>query len=354
MRIIVTGGAGFIGSALIRHLIQKSHHHVLNLDALTYASNTRSLAAVSQSDRYQFAQIDLGDRAALANCFQQYQPDTVIHLAAESHVDRSIDSPDQFIATNVSGTLNLLRVAQDYWSTLSAAAQDQFRINHVSTDEVYGDLNDSPEAAFSESSPYRPSSPYSASKAAADHLIHAWTRTYGLPSSIAVCCNNYGPYQFPEKLIPHMILRALNGQSLTIYGDGHQSREWLHVNDCAAALTAVLESGKANQRYNIGSGQQIHNLELVRRLCDHLSKSPHARLVGSNLHSLIEFVSDRPGHDRAYALDSRKIQAELNWKPEVSFDQGLNLTIEWYLANPDWWKPILEHSYNLQRQGRTQ
>lgn len=331
MRILVTGGAGFIGSAFIRYLHRRTDASIVNVDCLTYAGNPAALEEVAGSPRYEFEQADIGDAAAMRRVFAIYRPDAVVHLAAESHVDRSIDGPAAFVATNVVGTYTLLEVARDYWSGLEEGRRAAFRFLHVSTDEVFGALDDS-DPAFTEEHPYRPNSPYAATKAAADHLVRAWHRTYGLPTLISNCSNNYGPWQFPEKLIPVMIRKALAGEPLPIYGTGANVRDWLHVDDHAEALWLILTRGRVGERYNIGGGNELTNLELVERICDVLDE-----LCPDSAHSprrrLIRFVPDRPGHDRRYAVDTTKIRRELGWQPRVDIATGLTRTIRWYVDN---------------------
>jgi dTDP-glucose 4,6-dehydratase len=353
MRIVITGGAGFIGSALIRHLLRLTKHEVVNLDKLTYAGNLESLISVSDDPRYELQLADVAERQALDTLFDQFEPDAVIHLAAESHVDRSIDGPGEFIRTNIVGTYALLEAARSYWSRLSTAKQESFRFQHVSTDEVYGDLAVS-GVPFTEETPYAPSSPYSASKAASDHLVRAWHRTYGLPVVITNCSNNYGPYQFPEKLIPHMILSALRGAPLPIYGDGRQIRDWLYVEDHARALTQVLTEGATGETYNIGGHNEQRNLEVVEMICsmlDDMAPRRRADHAGS-FRELITFVRDRPGHDVRYAIDSSKIERDLGWVPNESFESGLHKTVKWYLENEQWWDRVLSGAYRLTRLGQ--
>ena len=338
MKILVTGGAGFIGSALVRHLIKNTSHQVLNLDKLTYAGNLASLKEVSSSKRYSFVQGDICDRELLDMTLSRFQPDAVMHLAAESHVDRSIDGPAAFVETNVIGTYTLLEACRAYWSGLETPQRDVFRFHHISTDEVYGDL-DGTGALFTEDTPYAPSSPYSASKASSDHFVRAWGRTYGLPILITNCSNNYGPYHFPEKLIPLVIINALRGKSLPVYGDGQQVRDWLFVEDHARALLKVLEKGVVGETYNIGGHNERTNLEVVNSICALLDELAPSAAPYSDL---IEFVADRPGHDLRYAIDASKIERELGWVPEETFESGLRKTVEWYLTSRDWWLPLYQ------------
>ncbi|MDX8414249.1 MAG: dTDP-glucose 4,6-dehydratase [Mariprofundales bacterium] len=337
--ILVTGGAGFIGSAVVRHLIADSDYVIVNIDKLTYAGNLESLASVSDDPRYHFEQADICDAAAMQRIFAQYQPAVVMHLAAESHVDRSIDGPSAFIQTNVVGTFTLLEAARDYWQSLPAVRQEAFRFHHISTDEVYGDL-DGVDALFTEATPYDPSSPYSASKASSDHLVRAWHRTYGLPVVVTNCSNNYGPYHFPEKLIPLVILNALEGKPLPVYGDGGQVRDWLFVEDHARALVEVATKGVVGETYNIGGHNEQSNIEVVRAICGLLDElAPRGSSVSgtsSSYADLITFVKDRPGHDRRYAIDASKIARDLHWLPEESFATGLRKTVQWYLDHRDW------------------
>jgi dTDP-glucose 4,6-dehydratase len=352
-RILVTGGAGFIGSAVVRHLIHNTQHEVANLDKLTYAGNLESLAGVSASPRYRFYQVDICDAAALDKVFAEFGPDAVMHLAAESHVDRSIDGPADFIQTNVVGTYTLLEAARTYWNGLAAEAKAACRFHHISTDEVYGDLEGS-DALFTEATPYAPSSPYSASKAGSDHLVRAWHRTYGLPVLVTNCSNNYGPYQFPEKLIPHMILNALAGKPLPVYGDGGQIRDWLYVEEHARALVEIANRGRVGETYNIGGHNEKRNLEVVEAICDLLDEQVPLAVNGERTRSyrdLITFVKDRPGHDRRYAIDASKIQRELGWVPQETFDSGLRKTVQWYLDNREWWQRVLSGDYRLGRLG---
>lgn len=355
MKILVTGGAGFIGSAVVRELIAHSQHSVINVDCLTYAGNTESLANAASSSRYAFEQVNICDRAALDRVFAEHQPDAVMHLAAESHVDRSIDGPGEFIHTNITGTYTLLEAARAYWSGLDASRREAFRFHHISTDEVYGDLHGSDDL-FLETTPYAPSSPYSASKAASDHLVRAWQRTYGFPTLITNCSNNYGPYHFPEKLIPHMILNALAGKSLPVYGNGLQIRDWLYVEDHARALIRVVTTGEVGETYNIGGHNEQTNIHVVRTLCALLEElAADRKPTGvTRYEDLITFVKDRPGHDARYAIDASKIERELGWVPQESFDSGLRKTVQWYLANEAWWQRVLSGAYQLQRIGATQ
>ena len=351
MKILVTGGAGFIGSAVIRHVINHTPHQVINIDKLTYAGNLESLAGVVDSDRYAFEQIDICDALALRKTFSTHRPDALMHLAAESHVDRSIDGPGEFIQTNIVGTYTLLEAARQYWLALDDVRKRKFRFHHVSTDEVYGDL-EGPEDLFTEATPYAPSSPYSASKAGSDHLVRAWGRTFGLPVVITNCSNNYGPFHFPEKLIPLIILNALRGQPLPVYGKGDQIRDWLYVEDHARALLAVLGRGSVGETYNIGGHNEKQNIEVVKSVCallDELRPSTHMGVVRYD--ELITFVDDRPGHDIRYAIDASKIERDLGWRPEESFESGLRKTVEWYLSNEGWWQAVLDGSYKGQRLG---
>ena len=349
-KLLITGGAGFIGSALIRHLIENTDYQVVNLDKLTYAGNLESLAPVSDSDRYAFEQVDICDGREVERVFREHRPDAIMHLAAESHVDRSIDGPADFIQTNVVGTTVLLEAARGYWNELEGAAKAAFRFHHVSTDEVYGDLG--PEGLFTEETPYAPSSPYSASKASSDHMVRAWHRTYGLPVVITNCSNNYGPYQFPEKLIPLVILNALEGKPLPIYGKGDQVRDWLYVDDHARALMRVLEQGRDGQTYNIGGHNEKTNLEVVHGLCAILDEKRPRRPGGiASYADLITHVADRPGHDLRYAIDAGKIQRELGWTPQETFDTGLEKTVDWYLENSLWCQRVLDGSYRRERLG---
>ncbi|HFC9440968.1 TPA: dTDP-glucose 4,6-dehydratase [Vibrio cholerae] len=368
MKILVTGGAGFIGSAVIRHIIQNTQDSVVNLDKLTYAGNLESLALVADNERYDFEQVDICNRAELDRVFAQHKPDAVMHLAAESHVDRSIDGPAAFIETNIVGTYTLLEATRSYWNRLDAERKAAFRFHHISTDEVYGDLPHPDEVEnndeclmvngeltqdnstlphlplFTETTAYAPSSPYSASKASSDHLVRAWRRTYGLPTIVTNCSNNYGPYHFPEKLIPLVILNALADKALPIYGKGDQIRDWLYVEDHARALYKVVTEGKVGETYNIGGHNEKQNLEVVQTICSILDNlvpkaTPYAEQI--------TYVQDRPGHDRRYAIDSKKIQKELGWSPEESFESGIRKTIEWYLSNRSWWERVKSGEYKV-------
>lgn len=341
MKILITGGAGFIGSAVARHAISGTNHSVVNLDKLTYAGNLSSLTAVSDSNRYTFVQGDICERSLLDDVFSQFRPDAVMHLAAESHVDRSINSPGAFIQTNIMGTYTLLEATREYWSSLNTKGRESFRFHHISTDEVYGDLEGATQL-FTEKTPYAPSSPYSASKASSDHLVRAWGRTFNLPILITNCSNNYGPFHFPEKLIPLVIINALNEKPLPIYGDGQQVRDWLYVEDHARALLTVLERGVVGETYNIGGHNERSNLDVVRSICVILDQlSPRQSGTGLSYDDLIVFVPDRPGHDLRYAIDASKLERELGWVPEETFDSGLRKTVEWFLGNRAWWQALL-------------
>ncbi|MCL2104076.1 MAG: dTDP-glucose 4,6-dehydratase [Kiritimatiellaeota bacterium] len=351
-RIIVTGGAGFIGSAVVRHLISRGGAQVLNLDKLTYAGNVASLAAVAGAPTYQFVQGDVCDRALVERVLGEFAPDAVMHLAAESHVDRSIDGPSAFIQTNIVGTATLLDATLAYWRTLPDSTRNAFRFLHISTDEVYGSLGAT--GLFSETTPYDPRSPYSASKAASDHLVMAWHHTYGLPVLITNCSNNYGPFHFPEKLIPLVILNALDGKPLPIYGKGDNVRDWLYVEDHAKALVRVLAHGVVGETYNVGGNNERTNLQVVEAICaalDRLQPQRRAELSIGSFQELITFVPDRPGHDKRYAIDATKLKTQLGWEAEENFDSGIVKTVHWYLNNAWWWQPIRQQKYAGQRLG---
>ncbi|UVN44211.1 dTDP-glucose 4,6-dehydratase [Pseudomonas mosselii] len=351
MRILVTGGAGFIGSALVRHLIDHTDHEVLNLDKLTYAGNLQSLLRVAGNSRYEFVQADIADQAGVSAVLARFQPDAIMHLAAESHVDRSIDGPADFIQTNIVGTYSLLEATRGYWSTLNEPARGAFRFHHVSTDEVFGDLQDTGDL-FNENSSYAPSSPYSASKAAADHLVRAWHRTYGLPTVISNCSNNYGPYQFPEKLIPLTILNALAGKPLAVYGNGQQVRDWLYVEDHVRALLQVVTAGEVGRTYAIGGHNEQSNIGVVQALCCLLEELAPVHPLGVTRYAdLITHVQDRPGHDLRYAIDASRIERELGWSPQETFASGLRKTVQWYLDNLEWCRQVQDGSYRGQRLG---
>ena len=351
MKILITGGAGFIGSALIRHVIGSTGHSVINVDKLTYAGNLESLNSIESHSRYHFEQADICDAVKINQLLQQHQPDAIMHLAAESHVDRSIDGPAAFIETNIVGTYILVEAARNYWQNLADDKKAQFRFHHISTDEVYGDLpNDG--SLFTETTPYSPSSPYSASKAGSDHIVRAWHRTYGLPVLVTNCSNNYGPYHFPEKLIPLVILNALEGKPLPVYGDGKQIRDWLFVDDHARALLTVVETGKIGETYNIGGHNEKENIAVVRTICNILEELHPSKPNGiAHYQDLITFVKDRPGHDLRYAIDAGKIAEELGWTPKETFETGLKKTVQWYLDNLDWCRHVQDGSYRRERLG---
>lgn len=357
MKLLITGGAGFIGSAVIRHIIQNTQDEVVNLDKLTYAGNLESLAEVSGSERYAFEQVDICNRTEVDRVLAQHQPDAIMHLAAESHVDRSIDGPADFIETNIVGAYTLLEATRQYWQALECDKKANFRFHHISTDEVYGDLphHDESDAAeehlFTERTAYAPSSPYSASKASSDHLVRAWRRTYGLPTLVTNCSNNYGPYHFPEKLIPLMILNALEGKPLPVYGKGDQIRDWLFVEDHARALYKVVTEGQPGETYNIGGHNEKQNIDVVLTLCDILQD---LRPKQTSYRDLITTVKDRPGHDRRYAIDASKIEKELGWVPQETFETGIRKTVQWYLDNLDWCQRVQDGSYQRERLGAGQ
>ena len=351
MKILVTGGAGFIGSAVVRHIIENTNDEVVNVDCLTYAGNLESLPGATECSRYVFEKVDICNKDEVMRVFEQHKPDAVMHLAAESHVDRSIEGPGAFIQTNVIGTFNMLDAARGYWSALPQEQKANFRFHHISTDEVYGDLEGTDDL-FTETTPYAPSSPYSASKASSDHLVRAWGRTYGLPVIVTNCSNNYGPYHFPEKLIPHMILNALHGKALPVYGDGMQIRDWLFVEDHARALYKVVTEGEIGETYNIGGHNEQSNIHVVKTVCSLLEELAPQKPEGvEKYEDLITFVKDRPGHDVRYAIDASKIDKELGWKPEETFESGLKKTVKWYLDNNAWWKNVLTGAYQLNRIG---
>jgi dTDP-glucose 4,6-dehydratase len=348
LRILVTGGAGFIGSAVVRHLIADSEHEVLNLDALTYAGVLASLDGVADSPRYRFVQANICDADAVRAAFADFRPDVVAHLAAESHVDRSIDGPGAFVETNVVGTFTMLQEALRYWRGLDDTAKAAFRFHHISTDEVFGSLGE--DGYFTETTPYDPRSPYSASKAGSDHLVRAWGHTYGLPVLVTNCSNNYGPHHFPEKLIPLIIIRALGGEPLPVYGDGSNVRDWLFVEDHARALRAVFERGTPGETYNVGGNAERRNLQVVEAICATLDEL-RPRDDGRSYAEQVTYVTDRPGHDQRYAIDASKIRADLGWEPSVTFEDGIRQTVAWYLDNRDWWQTILDRRYATERLG---
>ena len=351
MKILVTGGAGFIGSAVVRHIISNTSDAVVNVDKLTYAGNLESLSDVEDHERYVFVQADICDHAALDDIFQTHRPDAVMHLAAESHVDRSIDGPAAFIETNIVGTYTLLEAARAYWQSLDEAEKSRFRFHHISTDEVYGDL-EGVDDLFTETTSYAPSSPYSASKASSDHLVRAWQRTYGFPTIVTNCSNNYGPYHFPEKLIPLMILNALEGKPLPVYGNGMQIRDWLYVEDHARALYTVVTTGEVGETYNIGGHNEKANIDVVKTICALLEERVPNKPDGiKQYQDLITYVKDRPGHDVRYAINASKIARELGWKPQETFESGIRKTVEWYLTHREWWSRVQDGSYARERLG---
>jgi dTDP-glucose 4,6-dehydratase len=345
--VLVTGGAGFIGSNLVRHIINNADWKVINVDKLTYAGNLESLRDIAENPRYSFEKVDICDKENIARIFSQYRPDAVMHLAAESHVDRSIDGPAEFINTNIFGTYNLLENARSYWQNLESVQKNAFRFLHISTDEVFGSL--SSDGYFTEETPYDPSSPYSASKASSDHLVRAWYRTFGLPTLITNCSNNYGPYQFPEKLVPVVLLNALNRRPIPVYGKGENVRDWLYVEDHVRALLKVIENGKPGQTYNVGGHNERTNLQVVETICMIMDELKPDGIFKHK--SLINFVKDRPGHDMRYAIDPSKIQYDLDWKPEMCFEEGIRKTVKWYLYNNAWYENIFDGSYKLERLG---
>lgn len=348
LKILVTGGAGFIGSALVRHLVDESTHNVLNIDALTYAGNLSSLASIAHSGRYQFEQANVCDTDKILTLMHEFKPDVVTHLAAESHVDRSIDSPAEFIQTNLVGTFSMLRASLEFWRSLDTEQQQKFLFHHISTDEVFGALGE--EGYFTEETAYDPRSPYSASKAGSDHLVSAWHHTYGLPTVVTNCSNNYGPYHFPEKLIPLIIIKSISGEALPVYGRGDNVRDWLYVDDHVRALRAVFERGKAGQSYMIGGRSERKNLTVVHTICDILDRI-EPKSCGTSYREQITFVADRPGHDFRYAIDASKLEQELNWVPQENFESGIEKTVRWYLSNRQWWTSIQNGTYRGERLG---
>lgn len=350
MNLLITGGAGFIGSNLVRRMVHQGHE-VLNMDKLTYAGNLNSLSDIEHKSNYRFAQVDIVDPRTVSQAITEFRPDAIMHLAAESHVDRSIDGPGQFIQTNVVGTFNLLHATLHYWRSLDAEAQARFRFLHVSTDEVYGSLGETGQ--FTETTPYDPHSPYSASKASSDHLARAWRDTYGLPVLVTNCSNNYGPFQFPEKLIPVVILKCLRGEPIPVYGKGENIRDWLYVEDHCEALDLVVQKGQPGQTYNIGGNNELKNIDLVHTLCTLMDElcPPPTNSPLTTYHSLITFVTDRPGHDLRYAIDASKIKRELGWTPKQDHQSGFRKTVQWYLDNQPWWQNILSGEYQLERLG---
>lgn len=351
MKVLITGGAGFIGSAVVRHIINDTLDSVINVDKLTYAGNLESLKSVESHKRYAFEQADICNRSEIDRILTVHQPDAIMHLAAESHVDRSIDGPAAFIETNIVGTYVLLEATRQYWNSLDDSRKSAFRFHHISTDEVYGDLEGTDDF-FTEITPYSPSSPYSASKASSDHLVRAWLRTYGLPTLVTNCSNNYGPYHFPEKLIPLTILNALDGKALPIYGNGMQIRDWLFVEDHARALYKVMKEGEIGQTYNIGGHNEKANIEVVRTICSLMEELVPNKPAGvAHYEDLITYVTDRPGHDVRYAIDPSKIYRDLGWAPQETFESGIRKTVEWYLNNSEWWSRVLDGSYSRDRLG---
>ena len=351
MKILITGGAGFIGSALVRHIISETPYSIINVDKLTYAGNLDSLNDVALNQKYVFEQADICDPVQISKIFMKHKPNVVMHLAAESHVDRSIEGPYEFINTNIIGTYNLLESSRIYYEDLNQIDKSKFIFHHISTDEVYGDLSNNNDF-FTEDTPYSPSSPYSATKASSDHLVRAWGRTFNLPTIITNCSNNYGPFHFPEKLIPHIILNAIQGKTLPVYGNGLQIRDWLYVDDHARALLKVITEGKIGETYNIGGNNEKKNIDVVKNICSLLDELAPQKPSGIlHYHELISFVEDRPGHDQRYAIDASKIYNDLGWKPEETFESGIRKTVLWYLENKSWWERVLNGDYQLQRLG---